>query len=402
MLNTKLRHLCILILLFLAAPLNAVASCGERPVVEGRFDTGCVVAMDAVALAGDWHFEYRSSDSTINYSGLATVPSSWLQLATDPPLSEKGHGVYSLIFDGDYTLKRMALDLPRMWSAREVSLLSAEGERRLVFLAGNLSEPAQVSFSPVADTIITLPDITPGTRLEIRVHNWDTRSGGLWEAPVIGYSDHLSLLESQSQLLAMAAVAVLYIFALINLSMWITRERDFSVLLLAIGAFAVATRQLSTSGVLYHLLPGLTVWFDWTSTWLCYFLGSAAGFAFIYSRFAGLLQFWLAAAIVSMSLAGLLVMSSGSLIAVQQFGDFQRPVFFLSALLVVVLILRKIDWSDFNSIFTLAGVSLLVVGVCIDIIYFELFFYRFTDSSYIDSVYCLRGVRNHLASVPIL
>lgn len=347
-------------------------NCGGDLVVKGEIDLDCPGARDIKPMNGRWQLDYVGHDEG-RFSGLAPVPLAWSQINTDPPISQRGTGEYSLRFRSSRPVRSLALDLPRFWSAKSVALEYPDGHRVILLDTGVGLPPEQVSRSRVADVLIPLPDIIDGTRLIVGFNAVDTIFAGMWAPPELGDTGRMLADQNRRKLLALGAVAILLVFAAINLSLWSSLKRDRVVLVLAIASISAAVRQLVTAGILYDLLPWLSIAVDAFLSWTTFFVGVIAGFYFVYLRYENQLDRWILWVPFVPCVVGILLLVFFPLPWLQHFGVILRPVIIVSLLLLIFQLMFRADRSDLESSATLFGIYLLLVGACVDIAYFHLY-----------------------------
>jgi len=260
--------------------------------------------------------------------------------------------------------------MPRINSARRVSVISLEGKQVVLHDSGQVNGNNTLLATMRSDVIL-LPNLGTSFVLILEVSSTSGRYGGIPAPPQIGRAENLQREIQARKIIAMTLSTALLIFALINISLWLARRKDFSPLLLAILAACLAARTSITSNAVYDLWPSLSVHFDSVAGWVAFMIGAMFAPVYFRIRYPHLVPRWLLVAPISMSLIGFAALAFAPLIIIQVFGDYYRPVNAINATLVFILLSAGLKSGDTELKVTVFGSALLCGAFAIDITLFQ-------------------------------
>jgi len=363
--------LLLLLLWVSACSHGQIDHCTVPAITQGQADLSCWSG-ESLPLGGEWQLNYSDHDSDSQYDGVMLVPGRWSDATTQPRLSAFGHARYRLNLTLPATLQdQLALIMPRINSARRVSVINLEGKQVVLHDSGQVSGNNTL-LATMRNDVILLPDFGTSFSLIVEVSSTSGRYGGIPAPPLIGKAENLQREIQARKIVAVALSTALLIFALINISLWLARRKDISPLLLAILAACLAIRTTITSNAIYDLWPSLTVHFDSVAGWIVFMIGAMFAPVYFRIRYPHLVPRWLLAAPVSMSLIGFAALAFAPLIVIQVFGDYYRPVNAINATLVFVMLSVGLKSGDTELKVTVFGSALLCGAFAIDITLFQI------------------------------
>lgn len=358
--------LVIGLLMLIGIAPHARTECALPLVVKGHLNPNCIDA--TTALSGEWAFDYHAHDGSKAYQGLTTVPSLWADLN----LPVWGYATYSLTFDETLNTRQLALRILQSWTATRISFRSPDGRVTQLLSSGHYDTTPKPEGVTAQEVVVVLPSIEKGSVLLIEMNAFASRQSGLWIAPTLGnYQQQLSdLLQQQS--LSTIVAAILLVFALINLALWLQGDRQHSLLLLGLAASCVGIQQLVASGALYSIVPSLPLSTLITVAWASYLFGCCFGLAYIYNLHQRLLNHWLIIIPIIASVIGLGLLIFAPLTTLQHYGDIHRPIVIISACALLISLFKRFDPNEVGLKQTLIGTCLLIFGLAVDVFYYHL------------------------------
>lgn len=363
--------LLLLMLWVSACSFGQSADCTVPAITQGQADLSCWNG-DTRPLEGEWQLTYSDHDSDLQYNGTMPVPGLWSEAATQPRLSAFGHARYRLELTLPDTVREpLALKIPRINSARRVSVIDHTGEKTVLHDSGQVGGRNSL-LAIMRNDVLLLPKFGAPFSLILEVSNTTGRYGGLPSPPIIGTSENLQREIQAKKIVAVALSAALFIFALINVSLWIARRNDISPLLLAILASCLAVRTTITADAIYDIWPSLTVHFDSIAAWVTFMIGAMLAPVYFRKRYPHLVPRWLLVAPVSMSLIGFAALLLAPLVVIQVFGDYYRPVNAINVTLVFIALSLGLKTGDTELKVTVFGSALLCGAFAIDITLFQI------------------------------
>jgi len=348
-------------------------ACPENIVSEGIADLRCWTGTEPVSLKGQWGLEYQADRQSERFNGLALVPGLWRDMS--PALPFSGRGVYAVSIQLEKPMEQLGLKLPLSNMARKVVLTNPDGKEFVVFDSGNTGSNMP-SIAAMRMPIIALPKVESGSELTLIVSNSFSVHGGLEDDVWLGPLDVLSRDELILVIYAAMITTILMVFFIVNSGLWISGDRDSVLVMLGIIAALSAYRQALVSGLLFDVFPSLTNQFEAVTGWLSFFGVAMAGVYYFRFNYPNLVPQWLANGAVGVAIVGLIILVFQPLHIAQQFGAIYRPV-----LSIFMIILLGYLWTGFRHPsrelkFTLAGSSIAVAAMIIDIMYYQIIEYH--------------------------
>ncbi len=344
----------------------ASSTCPNPPVQQGQLDLACLQADQPLPLSGNWKLTYQASHSDYHFNGITPVPGTWLELTGNPDF--RGMGTYRLTFDGVNNHPSLSLSLPNLWAARHVSLVYPDGQIEKLFEAGEIEDQANFWKSPARNPLIPLPRLEDGTVLEISLGVYATSFAGLWRAPVIGATEKLQYSHQLKKMATIATATTLLWFCLVIIALMRIKLDISGSGSLACVAVLLAVYQLNDAGIIYDLLPTLSVGLEAWLSWLNYLLGVGAGFHYMLVRYRQDVPGWAARLPLVMSGIGLILLVTTDLATLQHYGTFHHPMVMTMALLCFISLAYRLDTSRPDRLLTVSGFCAITFALAFDLI----------------------------------
>lgn len=345
------------------------ATCPKEPVVNGVADLRCWDGRSQIALKGLWFFDYQALNEDKNFHGLAPVPLRWREM--EPPLPFLGRGVYRIKLLLPEPMDHLGLKIPATYTARKIVLIDAEGSQRILFDTGKteLNERAVVK---MRTPIIHMTNVGVESELIAYINGTETMNAGFEVAPIIGVADDMIRRDQVLMNSTTVIFAILIVFFAINIYLWWVRDRDLSLLSLALVTFAVALRQVAASGVLYEFMPSLSIRIDSLIGWGTFFGGSIVGMIFFRSTYPNFVPKWLAMMVYGVASVGFGILLSQPHNVMQHYGAYINFLALTTIIIMVTFLINGLRNSDEELRLTILSCTGLLLGFAADVIYYRI------------------------------
>lgn len=367
-------RLFILILVFFTtfgapAALAKDDACLAVPVKNGVADLRCWDGKSTISLKGQWLFDYQALDEDKTFIGKTDVPMRWRKM--EPPLPFKGRGVYRIKLLLAEPMDHLALKLSANYTARKAVIIDAVGKEKIVFDTGNTTL-SQRTIVKMRTPIVPMAYIGEQSDLIVYVNSTETINAGFEVAPIIGPADDLMRRDQIMKNSATIISAILFIFFAVNIYLWWVRDKDLSLLFLALMTLTVVVRQIAASGVFYEFLPQLTTGFDVYIGWGTFLAGSIFGMLFFRVTYPKIVPKWLAVSVYLVASAGLIILISQPSPVMQVYGGYINILALLTIIVMLVYLIANLRQSDTEIQLTIYSCMTLLFGFGADIIYYKI------------------------------
>ena len=366
-------RLFMLVLLFFTtfwghAAFAAEDACLSEPVKNGVADLRCWDGYSRISLKGKWGFDYQALNEGVAFHGTASVPLRWREMS--PALPFAGRGVYRIKLLLSEPMDHLALKLSTNYTARKVVIIDAAGQEKILFDTGN-TDLSSRTIVKMRTPIIPVANLGERSELIIYVNSTETINAGMEVAPIIGSADDLLRRDQVLKNSATIISAILIVFFAVNIFLWWVRDKDLSLLSLALMTFVVVVRQLAASGVLYEFMPQLTTGFDASIGWGTFFGGSIFGMIFFRATYPKIVPKWLAVAVYLMASSGFLILIFQPQPVMQVYGGYINLIALFAIIVLLAYLIRNLPHSDKELQLTIFSCSALLCGFGADVIYYK-------------------------------
>ncbi|MCB1645462.1 MAG: diguanylate cyclase [Pseudomonadales bacterium] len=296
----------------LGTPNAPAVSEGELDLTEWDFGS-----KPSIELKGDWGFYWQQVVDPQAVSPAATgeayirVPGHWAQIA-----GAGTHGFASYVAD----LILPASAPPLMLKMTEVGTASAVYVNGvLVHESGRFGTTGQTSVPGIQRDLIRVLAVDENRHLRIVIHvsNFDYRTGGIWDPPVLGTVEKIQQQQDVRLAYAIFLASGICVIGLYQIGLYSLRREDISPLYFAAFCIGIVLRILSTDErFLTLLVPDISYVALVRIEYLSFLLATPAFGMFLVEILRGKFPVW-------MRFAGILPGLLGSLAIV-----FTQPVVF--------------------------------------------------------------------------
>jgi signal transduction histidine kinase len=188
-----------------------------------------------VPLNGQWKFDWLDfSTSTIK------VPGTWDNRSTESgiPLEGQGYGIYHLTILHQTQRDMMAIRLPNIPTAYELSI-----DGSIVISRGHIDQEVSKTVPYQLPATVYFKAIDTQTELKLVVANYDHRRGGIRTELVIGNADHIQKFQARYAAQELIILGCLIMIGFYHMGLFLLRRKEYANILFSMLCMFVGLRM---------------------------------------------------------------------------------------------------------------------------------------------------------------
>jgi diguanylate cyclase (GGDEF)-like protein len=367
------KHILLFLITLLLTPFTSAQSCQETAADAGSVDLQCLNHDAFLLLNGGWQLQFDALNTDYQFNGVAPVPKSWRDLPDNPDKLSKGKGTYQLTLINPPQDQQLSFLLPRIFAARDVRIQHPDGSEKILLQAGDVNDKNNFLWTPVKHYPLLLPHIESGAKLIVTLGSYATHFSGFRQAPILAHAAPLYHKQFTKKLATAATATLLVLFAMVNLFLWGTKTQNKVVVLLAIAAMCISIRQINNAGLIYDLLPNLSVALDAYAHWMSFLVGTITAVSYIYTLHPERVPMWLMRTIIGVPTVAIVVLLYGGIDAIESIANFLSPVIVMFCIIFLVFQFLNYSIGSVDNTLTLGSLMLIVVCLTFDVIHYHLY-----------------------------
>ncbi|GAA5315307.1 MAG: hypothetical protein AseanaTS_05120 [Candidatus Pelagadaptatus aseana] len=336
-------------------------------------DLQCLNQEAFLELQGNWLLQFEAVNGVYQYNNLAPVPKVWGLLPGNDGKHAKGKGTYQLTLINPPQDQQLSLLLPRLFAARDVRLQYPDGSEKILLQAGDVDDTNNFFQTPVKHYPLLLPYLTSGTKLIVTLGSYEAHLSGFRQAPTLAHAAPLYHKQFTQKLATAATATLLVMFAITNLFLWGTKSQEKLVVLLAIAGICLSIRQINNAGLVYDLLPNLSIAIDAYAHWLSYLIGTISALSYIYTLHRERIPMWLIRTIIGVPTAAVVILLYGGLAAIESIANFLYPAIVVLISTFLAYQIRAYSRDSLDDMLTLGSMLLIVACLTFDIVHYHMY-----------------------------
>lgn len=258
----------------------------EQGVIDLRewsWNEGGIVRLD-----GQWEFEWfkpsmdeaRSTNTVIS---TLEVPGTWGSMKTGSgfPLQDQGYGIYHLVILHQKQTDMMAIRLPNISTAYELSI-----DNHVVLSRGKVDHSEDKSVPYQLPATVYFEAHNTQTDLKLVVSNFDHRRGGIRTSIVMGNSEHIQKLQIGHAAQELIVLGCLIMIGFYHLGLFILRRKEVANGLFAMLCLFVGLRMgLIGEGFIVQWIKLLNWELATRFEYIAFVMSGWAGFAYFQTMY---------------------------------------------------------------------------------------------------------------------
>lgn len=329
-----------------------------------------------VPLNGQWRFKWYTvseqkgnTDSDFVASTLE-VPGTWGSMRTGSgyPLNDQGYGIYNLLIVHQAQGDMMAIRLPNISTAYELSI-----DGQVVVTRGRVGRTASKTIPfQLPATVYFRPQNTQ-TELQLVVANFDHRRGGIRTELVIGNTDHMQKLQVRNAAQELIVLGCLIMIGFYHLGLFILRRKEVANILFAMLCLFVGLRMgLIGEGFIVQWLPAVFTWDLATRfEYIAFVMSGWTGFGYFQAMYPQeMKRIWFRISSVCAAVLLISVVTLPPLFFSSWILAFQLYILLFSIRIVIGLVVSRIRRRE-GAMLALIGIAGFILTIVNDMLFYN-------------------------------
>jgi signal transduction histidine kinase len=328
-----------------------------------------------VPLNGQWKFKWYiasqqkgTMDSDFAASTLE-VPGTWGSMRTGSgyPLNDQGYGIYNLLILHQIQSDMMAIRLPNISTAYELSI-----DGRVVVSRGRVDRTASKTVPFQLPAIVYFRTQDMQTELQLVVANFDHRRGGIRTELVMGNEDQIQKLQIHHAAQELIVLGCLIMISFYHLGLFILRRKEVANILFAMLCLFVGLRMgLIGEGFIVQWLPAFTWDLATRLEYISFVMSGWTGFGYFQAMYPQeIKRIWFKISSLCAAVLLLSVVTFPPLIFSSWILAFQLYILLFSVRIVIGLVVSRIR-RRVGATLALIGIAGFIVTIVNDMLFYN-------------------------------
>jgi signal transduction histidine kinase len=328
-----------------------------------------------VPLNGQWKFKWYTpsqQNGTVNsdfVDSTLEVPGTWGSMRTGSgyPLNDQGYGIYNLLIVHQMQRDMMAIRLPNISTAYELSI-----DGRVVISRGRVDQTASKTVPFQLPATVYFSTQSTQTKLQLVVANFDHRRGGIRTELVMGNADQIQKLQIRHAAQELIVLGCLIMIGFYHLGLFILRRKEVANILFAMLCLFVGLRMgLIGEGFIVQWFPVFSWELATKFEYIAFVMSGWAGFSYFQAMYPQeLKRIWFKISSVCAAVLFISVVTLPPLVFSSWILAFQLYILLFSVRIVIGLLVSRIHRRE-GAMLALIGIGGFILTIVNDMLFYN-------------------------------